>query len=1180
MKNILYYVEPWVELSPDFRFGAFQEAVYQLHLLKAHSPELDCRLLVGDGVREAAERANFNEHRELPTGVLYLADLQRVFVDSADAAHAFLNDTATEEQLESLARLAKRALGDFVPDVILMHETHAPYLTRAFPNALRLHGMYGMTYRMPFPRLSLLDPEGLYQRSTLVRHLAEIARTPLSREDRKTLADIRNWFAAQIVPHDPVWPHIEPDQTRFDRLLLVPLQVDGYFAFRECCPFKNQTHFLTTVLDKTPKSWGVVVTEHSEYKPALDELTVERLRRLYPNFIYKREINAIPYSSQALLAHVDAVVSVSSSIAFQALIYDCPVVAAGNSHINAAATCDLDNLHRVFDLHAPGRRDSILHFLLTRYHHITARHVQSGPGLYALLRQFFDAHQAGAEGLDRLPEPARLDAVFEALKSVSQWRAWKETLASKKIAVSPHPVLSRLVFADAVSFDLFDTLVDRPFVHPHELFQFIEPLVRERTGNIYFPFHHLRREAERKAREATGHRIEVTLDEIYEQLELITGFPRSLLVDIKELEIQSELSLIGPRRGVVRAWRHAGTLGKLRSILTDIYLEEHVIRRILDRHGLSDFDLLFVSATERIRKDDGTIYPHYRSEVQRIAPKASAFLHVGDNPRADGEMARRFGIETVVIPSAMDQLKGTELGRHFAQALNTPSFDSSMVVGLVANRFFSAPTSSRAPNGLCDGHLFDVGYTLLGPFVLGYVQWVIRRMRAHRIDHAYFLARDGYLVMKVYESLKKVTPNLPSHSYLYCSRRGVMVPGIWSDKDIYEIATLNFGTTTLKSFLASRYGLEVDQVPTDVLRKHGFDKDGKTLIGYPRDLAAVVRFVTDIRALILSNAESERSTFMKYLRKEGVTDRERKSAFVDIGYSGTMQRKISELTGAKHCGYYMLTHNYVLHHFRDEVFEAWLEEFDSQRAPYRHPFNDYIPLIESLLSSQEGSFVKFHDSDGELAPEYLYASNERERCAFVDGLHSGALAFVDDFIDRFGRWSGEFELSPQVSSFGLFRFGERPTEHDIRVFEGLILENMFAGAEFPVIADPAPLLDRKGLLSANAFDHLVARSKWKQGARAAYQRYMPAGGPASPARPASTVQPAPVHVAAAQGGLTPARKKEEIEADRKFRLRRKLKNDPERFFADSRSKLRRPLRHLFGNHFMGDTLKYAVRKLF
>jgi predicted HAD superfamily hydrolase len=1192
MKKILYYVEAWSEISPDFRFGAFKDAVYQIKILKEHAPDLDCRLLIGETIQDVTIINRYNEHEEFPVAILRNDDLKKIYKDGSVASHAFMSGISTDAELIKLSSICRMALGDFEPDVVLMHETHAPFLGAAFPNALLLHSMYGMTYRMPYPRLTLFDHQGLYQNSLLATHAEIIRDLPLPDVERRLLASVRNWFATQIVPHDPAWRFIEPYQSRYDKLVLVPLQVDGYFAFSECSNYSSQLEFLEDVLRRAPNNWGIIVTEHSEYNSFIDEFNLNRLRRLYPNLIYSQDLGSIPYVSQALLPHVDCVVSVSSSVALQSMIFDCAVVAAGESHINAVATCTLDQLPRCFELHEPGSRDGILHFLLTRYHNITAQHVHDGAGLFAFLAERYEIFCTGATGLEMLPTRSLSD-VFKEIKSHSQWRAWTEELRIRNISVQPHPVLARIVFNEAISFDLFDTLVNRPFVEPHELFQFLETIVRERTENIYLPFYHVRREAERRAREVSGHRVEVTLKEIYAQMEILTGFSSSLLDEIYSLELQVEMALIGSRRSVVRAWNMAKHWGKIRTIITDIYIEECHIRNLLSIHKIDDFDFLFVSATERVRKDDGSVYPEYLSKLRQFYPGIKTCLHIGDNFHADGKMAQKFGIETVIIPKSIDYLRQTELGNFFHNAFSAPSFDSSIIVGMIANRFFSAPTSSYKKNSLCDGSLFNIGYAILGPFVLGYVQWVIRRMQSHQIDHAYFLARDGYLIMKVYEALKRVMPDLPSHTYLFCSRRSVVVPSISDERDIFEIASLNFGSTTAKNFLKSRYGLRIADMPPEVLRKHGIKADGSTLIAYPRDLALIIHLVSDLKPYILEKAEAERVTYLRYLKQEGVCDAGRRSALIDIGYSGTMQRKISKLTGLDYSGYYMMTHNYVTHHFRSQIFEAWLGDYDSQRAPYNHPFNQYIPLIESLLSSTEGSLVNFQEKEGELYPDYLYASNEIERRSFVEGAHAGALVFVDEYIRMFGQFAKNFEFSPHVSSFPILQFASGPTEVDAAVFEGLILENMFAGAEFAIIAGPHNLLDARGSLSVDATNYLLNKSKWKQGARVVYNAYKSTNkisdnsdkntdnksniiSPKSANNGAGINKP---YIKSERDMVDINNMKIASEADIRARLLRKLRNDPQRFFADSRFKMLRWLRHFFGQNNIGKICTRILRAL-
>ncbi len=82
----------------------------------------------------------------------------------------------------------------------------------------------------------------------------------------------------------------------------------------------------------------------------------------------------------------------------------------------------------------------------------------------------------------------------------------------------------------AISYDLFDTLVERDFVEPHELFNLIESRVRNELNNKNFPFYYVRRQAEIDLRRETRGEFEITLDEIYER------FPRYFDLTLEQLE--------------------------------------------------------------------------------------------------------------------------------------------------------------------------------------------------------------------------------------------------------------------------------------------------------------------------------------------------------------------------------------------------------------------------------------------------------------------------------------------------------------------------------------------------------------------------------------------------------------------------------------------------------------------
>lgn len=1095
LQKILMYVEPWVELSEDFRLGAYGHYNYIKNELKKVNEYLDIKILISDNLYHEIK----NRKPEWLTDddsiiIVKLNDLERVYPDYKEAASRNYHNNHTSENNNKLYKIFRKSLGNWVPEMIIMHETHAPFFYALYPDALILHGMYGMTFKEPYPQTYLFDCKGLYSNS-IFNSEDVLKNIQISDKEKQTIYNIKNWYAQQIVPHDPTWGIIEKYQAKYDKLILVPLQVNNYYAFDECSKYKDQLEFLEDALKHIPKTWGVIVTGHSSYEPMVDDRKFMQLKLQYENLIQLPELDDIPFVSQALLPHVDALVSISSSLALQSLIFNKPLVLAGNSHINKVATCTLENISEVFDKKYDEEINfKILKFFFLKYHLLSKSKMED---FYSFSNYLNDYYQNFlSQRLEKykssiLPDLyGSLEEYFQDLIHTSQWRQWVKTLSGRRISVDCNPIFANILFNDHISWDLFDTLVDRPFINPHELFQAVEDIAKHETNNVYFPFHMLRRESERLARiQFTHHRREVKFNEIYQCLSQKTCLDEKHIDTLRNLELNTERSCIKPRRLMQRTWEFAGRLGKVRSIITDIYLDEEFIQEIVYQNGYGDYDQLFVSSEERVRKEDGSIFPEYISKINNLFGPGK-FLHIGDNPRADGEMAKKYGINAYVIPKSIDQLRKSYYAKLFDKPLARNSYDNSIIIGMIANRFFSSPKTHFDHNTIGNHDLYNLGYSIMGPFLISYVQWVIRKLKSHKVNRVYFLARDGYLIMKVYEIFRRIFKDLPEYRYLLCSRRGVAVPGIFDIDNILETAMLNYGITTIGNFLNTRFGLDMDDIPEKILKKYSFKKDGSTKISFPDDISITNNFVSDIQDIIIKNAQEERRLYDSYLREEGLYD-DINISLVDIGYSGTMQRKIKSITQKSYIGLYMLTHNYVLPNFRNEVFEGWLEEYDNQRSPIRNTFNDHIPLLESMLSSDAGSFLNFSlDEAGQRQVNYLYSEEEDYRCFFVRTVQKGVIDFAEDFISRFNKLSLDIELSPSVGSNLMFRFGSDPSVDDVNLFEGLLLENMFAGSEFSIIANAQKYLNSDKKMTKDNYNYLLGKSKWKQGAIVAYQKYL------------------------------------------------------------------------------------------
>lgn len=1093
LKNVLFYVEPWIEMSADFRIGACLHYNHLANILKECNPEIDIKFLISDNLFDIIVAEYGLEWCGHEIFLLPIKKLESIYPDYKIASlsnYTEKSDSINNKKIIEIVRETGIST-DWNPDVILMHDTHAPFLSHLFPRALILHSNYGLTFDMPYPQMMSFDNHGLYGKAILAQKDI-LEKVDVSEDDKATIHLIKNWYAQQVIPHDPVWGIIEKYQSIYDKIIFLPLQFDDYYAFQVCSEYQSNKEIIENTLQNIPENWGLIVCGKPSFGDGLNSGYIMEMMLNYPNLIYLEELNNIPYVSQFLVPHADAVIAVSSSVATQALLFGVPLVSAGVSHINSFSVCDLLNIQNVFNIDIDEEVYlKVLKFLFLNYNLLSTKSIENGLSFYQYLDEYYKNHKKNING-DIFYAPSiydNLEEFYTDLVETSRWIEWDKFLSDCKIDKKPNPVFLNIVFHEFISWDLFDTLVDRPFIHPHELFQFIEDMIKFKTGNIYFNFHMLRQESERIARAVNPNR-EIDFDEIYYHFQKKTGFDSKFIEQLKKWEIEAELSCVRPRYMMKKTWQFAKNLGKVRTIITDIYLFKNDIVKLLDVCGYRDYDYLFVSSDEKLRKEDGSIYPLYIKTINKNHG-AGAMLHIGDNPRADGEMAKRFGIRDYIIPKAMDSLHGSDYPRLLGSPLHHNCYDTSAIIGMIANKLFSSPRPYFDASTIANGFLYNIGYSVLGPLMLGYVQWVIRRAKSLDVQVLYFLARDGFLIMKVYDLFKEKYPDLPNYKYLLCSRRSVSVAAMFDLNDILETAMLNYGTTTISSFLDNRFGLDIKELPENIFEKYLIKPNGDNKIHYPDDLGLTNNLVRDLEGLILAKAAEERSLYASYLKDEGVLE-DKPMALVDIGYSGTMQRKLNRITNKKMMGFYMLTHNYVLPNFKNDIFEGWLSDYDNLRSSLKHDFNEYIPLLESMLSSEEGSFMNFFvNKYGDIQARYLYSLDEKYRIFFIKSIQRGAIQFAKDYLERFSAdiMSG-IELSPAASSHLFFKFGDNPSKFDVALFEGLLLENLFSGSDFSIIEKPTKYLDSDGALSMSNYHYLMNLSKWKQGASIAYQKYM------------------------------------------------------------------------------------------
>ncbi len=294
---------------------------------------------------------------------------------------------------------------------------------------------------------------------------------------------------------------------------------------------------------------------------------------------------------------------------------------------------------------------------------------------------------------------------------------------------------------DVVSFDIFDTLIFRPFTEPTDLFYFLG----EKLGLL--DFKRIRMEMEAGARYECfrkNEHFEVTFSDIWKLMEKETGVAAEEGMAL-ELALEKKFCYANPF--MQQVFCKLRDMGKKIIVVSDMYLPGSFLLELLEQNGYSGISKLYVSCEYGESKGGGKLFDIVKEDF----PKETRIVHVGDNEHSDVRRAKEHGFSSIHYPN-VNQM-----------ALSYRPYDMSPVIG-------------GAYRGIVDNHLYagmhsysleyEYGFVYGGLFVVGYCHFVHEYSRKHGMDKILFLSRDGDILKQVYD---KLYPN-DNTSYVYWSR--------------------------------------------------------------------------------------------------------------------------------------------------------------------------------------------------------------------------------------------------------------------------------------------------------------------------------------------------------------------------------------------------------------------------
>lgn len=1043
--NFLFFLEPSIELNnPLFRYATLRSSLLpQIKTLRRMGH--DVVTLLSDSVAQKCIVDNKVEQ----IGTIAVIDSIEWMNGEGYFPRSLRHQSRNyfDGELLNIKKILLNSIGDlsYKPDVIIVWETPAYYLEELFPEAKCIYQMPGVFSRPPFANLVSFDDRLLERKTKPVDYIIDDGEL----SDFEKLREKENSFFSSI---SPTKKKIEDIRKKYSKIVLFPLQIDNYFMVSSVLgDGKTQFDALISCLKLLPGDIALIVTNYisRDIKSAvLSHENIKYLRNRFPNFKYIEEFDLIPCVSQYLVREVDGVISISSSLGYQARYWGKPLLTLGTSHIqNFATTDNFDEfIEQIYTSIAYFNDSNLIGEM--KYKNVPQDFLSSDEYPQWLINAITSKYthswcdNISNELAKRKREKACLDSLVPYIKKHHP----QDDYFCKELS-------AQIQRYSIISFDIFDTLLMRPFRHPTDLYDFIEPQVRLLTKIPYLNFKKERKNAEKIAFEnaikaGVG---EITIEEIYKVLGGALNISAQVQENIMQLEMQTEYDLLYPRKSGYRAYLEAKQAGKKIIFISDMYLGKSFLAKILHKNGYEEYDNLYVSSEHRVKKHSGELFDYV---INDLGIEPQTILHIGDNVEADVKKAKSRNIKPFHLKKAYEDFTTcSDYQMLWSRDENKHSLDWKILLSIAGNNLHDNPYLPFRKGTIFGGSPLKLGYYGLGPLLLGYAKWLVESAIKDKVERLYFLSRDGKIMKQAYDIIAKLYHNAPESYYLLCSRRAINLAKVKTYNDIIDLANVDYANNVrLSHLLFNRFGLQIDTIADEILEKHGFDKQSKLT---SNDVDKLQELLLDVKDEVLSIADKERCCYLEYLNEMKVFDKGEIS-IVDIGYAGTMQQSLYQLSSnsKKIGGYYLITFRPAIDRVVNNLLDikSYLAEFIDRHDTY-HPFCRYVPLYETLFSCSDTTFIRMtKDLSGTLVPVFMESTPvENTRKTIVEHIQKGAVNYISEVVTILGEHFKHLDIEPNKTLRALNMFFSNPHPRDAKIFSGVVFEDAYGGTQHKTI---------------------------------------------------------------------------------------------------------------------------------
>lgn len=554
-----------------------------------------------------------------------------------------------------------------------------------------------------------------------------------------------------------------------------------------------------------------------------------------------------------------------------------------------------------------------------------------------------------------------------------------------------------------VSFDIFDTLITRPFYEPLDMFRIMDKDYRELTHNdVGINFSKIRVISENICREnkrkTDPECQEVTLDEIYDTIHTQYEISKDVLEKLKKKECEYEIRFCKRRDTIHELYELALDMGKEVIFTSDMYLPEDVIVKILKENGYTEYTKLYLSSTVKKIKWTGDLYRHVFKDM---GLEPGEMIHMGDNFESDYKRAKELGMNSIHIPKTIDVMTKTNYTNNLAQPLikSLPFWRDNAesirfmgircMMAVVANKLFDNPFKTFDHRTDFNSDPYLIGYYALGMYVYGVTKWILDETN-DRYDKVSFMARDGYLILESYKIMKELYSNPAVEEYLYVSRKALIPVMIVDKLDFYKLSEIiEIQTHSPKNVI--KYVKNILDIDEEKLEKLCKEQN----ISYTKKFQNNEEFNRYIKILVdnfydEARHKEKREKLKEYFNKI-MGD---KPATFDVGYSGRPEFYLTHLCG-KSIDTLFLNIN------RDDALEYSKVGNFKLKTYFEAKPTATGNAYELLFSKLAPSCIGYNITEKGVEPVFEKYENSYQVEQMVGTMQKAAIEFVSDIINIF-----------------------------------------------------------------------------------------------------------------------------------------------------------------------------------